>query len=95
MSLISSGDTVPRRSRDGSLPWPENSPDQTPIEGVWKLLKDRVNATPMTTKRELIEHILQTWHHDLQIANIGRRYILDMPHRIASLIKAKGGHTKY
>lgn len=46
------------------LPWPENSPDQTPIEGVWKLLKDRVNATSVTTKRELIERILQTWLHD-------------------------------
>ena len=77
------------------LPWPGNSPDQNPIKGLWKLLKDKINSTPVTTKRELTERIINTWHNDPEISNTGRRYILDMPRRIAALIKAKGGHTKY
>ena len=77
------------------LPWPGNSPDLNPIEGIWKILKDKVNRTAATNRRELTERILQTWHHDRSIADLAAAYIRDMPKRVAAVIKAKGGATKY
>ena len=77
------------------LPWPGNSPDMNPIEGIWKLLKDRVNSVTVTNKRQLLERIIHAWHHNAEIRDYAIRYIDGMPDRIKALIKAKGGPTKY
>jgi len=44
------------------LDWPGNSPDLNPIENFWRILKRRVSTRKPTTKRALIESILQVWH---------------------------------
>jgi transposase len=77
------------------LPWPGNSPDMNPIEGLWHTLKEKVNSTVATNKRALIESIIDVWHRDPQIPNLIASYIASMPNRIKALLHAKGGSTKY
>lgn len=77
------------------LPWPGNSPDLNPIEGLWKMLKDKVCSSDITNRRELTERLVQIWHHDQQLQNLARQYIQSMPRRVQAVIKAKGWNTKY
>jgi len=77
------------------LPWQASSPDMSPIEGVWGLLKRRImqlRPRPTTTP-ELHQTILQQW------ANISSQDIENltssMPNRIAALWEANGGHTRF
>jgi len=65
------------------------------IEGLWKVLKDKVHTVTVTTKRQLTERIIEVWHHDDELCDLAHKYILAMPQRINALIKAKGGYTKY
>jgi len=77
------------------LPWPASSPDMSPIQGVWCLLKRRIiQLRPRpTTTLELHQTILQLW------ANISSQDIANltssMPNRIAALLEANGGHTRF
>lgn len=77
------------------LSWPGNSPDMNPIENFWRLLKRKVNAMKPTTKRSLIECIIQVWNHDQDIRDMCQRLIQGMPNRVAQVISSKGGYTKY
>jgi len=84
-----------RQEKISLLSWPGNSPDMNPIENFWHLLKRKVNAMKPTTKRSLIECILQIWHHDQDICDMCPRLIQRMPKRVAQVISSKGGYTKY
>lgn len=77
------------------LPWPGNSPDMNPIEGIWNDLKNKVNKEIITNKAELTEKLTKIWHQDPEIPLLIEKHINSMPNRIAALIKAKGGFTKY
>ena len=77
------------------LPWPGNSPDMNPIEGIWHNLKDRVHEITSTNKRDLMERILNVWFHDNDIPQLITKYYQSMPNRIRAVIKAQGGQTKY
>jgi hypothetical protein len=77
------------------LPWPGNSPDLNPIEGIWHNLKNKVNQVITTNKRELIERIVQVWHRDPDMPSLIAKYYDTMPNRIKAVIKSKGGATKY
>ena len=77
------------------LPWPGNSPDMNPIEGIWHTLKAKVNTIVSTNKRELIERIIAVWHHEPEIPELIAKYIAGMPGRVKALLKSKGGPTKY
>lgn len=77
------------------LDWPGNSPDMNPIENVWELMKREVHKSTITTKQELIEKLIDVWHRNVHLQTVVKNCIESMPRRIASLIAAKGGHTKY
>jgi hypothetical protein len=85
-----------RESRDMvTLTWPPYSPDLNPIEHVWYLIKgviQKMNPRPMTLP-SLKDAIQKAWdNYDMYIMD---RLVESMPARIAAVIEARGGNTKY
>jgi hypothetical protein len=76
------------------LDHPANSPDLSPIERGWYLLKQRIRNRPHapTSFAELRNAALEEWDN---ITAAELTHYTDMSGRIAAVIKAEGGHTKY
>jgi transposase len=85
-----------RESRDMvTLTWPPYSPDLNPIEHVWYLIKcviQKMNPRPMSIP-SMKAAILKAW--DEYNVDVMDRLVDSMPARIAAVIKARGGNTKY
>lgn len=77
------------------LPWPGNSPDQNPIENCWAYLKSKVYNMPNPTVAILKQNIENIWYNNEDFKNMISSCIKSMPSRIKSLIKEKGGSTRY
>ncbi|GFV08460.1 transposable element Tcb1 transposase [Trichonephila clavipes] len=77
------------------LPWPAHSPDMSPIQHVCDLVGRRLARDPRPTasKDELLLGIQAIWN-SLPQADIQNLFD-SMPRRIATLIAARGGYTKY
>ena len=77
------------------LQWPAQSPDLNPIEHLWFYLKKRVrdNKKPAEGKKELWERTQIEWE---KISKEKCQELIEsMPRRIAAVLKAKGGYTRY
>jgi hypothetical protein len=77
------------------LDWPSQSPDLNPIENVWHCLKRQLAAyeTEPTSIDELWERVEAEW--EKIPAQVCIDLIESMPRRVAAVLKAKGGYTKY
>ncbi|GFU18984.1 transposable element Tcb2 transposase [Trichonephila clavipes] len=77
------------------LPWPTYSPDMSPIKHVWDLVGRRLARHPRlaASKYEFILHLQAIWN-SLPQADIQNLFD-SMPRRIAALIAARCGYTKY
>lgn len=77
------------------FPHPASSPDVSPIEPVWKLLKKYVRAhrPRPATYEQLCSVILDAWSK-ISTDEIDR-YITRMPRVVEAVISANGGHTRY
>ena len=77
------------------LEWPAQSPDLNPIEHLWRHLKRQLAAyeTEPTSIHELWERVQDEWEKipKQDCTNL----IESMSRRIAAVLKAKGGYTKY
>ena len=77
------------------LQWPAQSPDLNPIENLWKELKRLITLLKELPKSEndLWEKVRLVW------LGLEREYcaklVQTMPRRISSVLKAKGGYTKW
>ena len=73
--------------------WPPQSPDLNPIEHVWDILGNKVQENKPRNLQELEKKLEEEWKKTsaIDIQNI----INSMPRRVAAVIAAKGGHTKY
>lgn len=76
-----------------TLPWPPSSPDLSPIENVWRVLKRRVQQRGPTTVAALIACLQEEWHRiDVEYLE---RLVRSMPRRIATVIRRRGGVTPW
>jgi transposase len=99
-------DSAPAHSSKSTLAWlashriplffhPPNSPDLNPIEPLWLELKcilQRHSHSP-TTIDELKEFVCAAWD-EISVASINR-HIDHMPDRAASVLRVRGGHTRF
>ncbi|GFU80257.1 transposable element Tc1 transposase [Trichonephila clavipes] len=77
------------------LPWPAHSPDKSPIEHVWDIVGGCLahDLRSVVSTDELWLRIQTIWN-TLPQADI-QNLFNSMPRRVAALIAARGGHTKY
>lgn len=77
------------------LQWPAKSPDLSPIENLWSILKANVKRrdNPPTTAQELEAALLEEWQAIPQQAI--RKLFNSMRKRCVKCVQAAGGHTGY
>lgn len=75
-------------------PWPGSSPDLNPIENCWAILKKKVAAHRPTSLPDLIQTIKQVWCTEIT-PEYCTQLLHSMPKRLAAVLAAKGGATKY
>ncbi|GFU63102.1 transposable element Tcb2 transposase [Trichonephila clavipes] len=74
-----------------TLPWPDRSPDLSPVEHVWKQVKRQM---PSCHSAHDLELAVQDLWADLHQDNV-RCLSNSMPDRMAACIAAEGGPTRY
>jgi hypothetical protein len=77
------------------LLWPAQSPDLNPIEHLWDHLKRKLAEHEVAPRGilELWERVEEEWNKI--DAEVCQNLIESMPRRVAAVLKAKGGYTKY
>ena len=77
------------------LEWPGNSPDLNPIKNLWSICKQRLCTMDCTSKKKLIQALIQVWYKDPQILKDCSKLVDSMPKRIKMLLNNRGGHIMY
>jgi hypothetical protein len=72
---------------------PPNSPDLSLIEGVWRILKQRVKARKARNQAQLRQYIFEEWDK-ITVQEINS-LILSMPERINQCIDRGGDIIEY
>ena len=84
-----------KRHRVKLLDWPPSSPDMNIIEHVWDQLDALIRArNPLPCNKEEMWAALQEEWENFPQEKLDALYE-SMPRRVAALVKARGGHTKY
>ena len=83
-----------QQNRVKVLDWPSNSPDLNPIEHIWHILNERLAKAPQSKNlTELWELTEKEWE-SISAAECSN-LISSMPRRVAAVLQARGGNTKY
>jgi hypothetical protein len=80
------------------LPWPANSPDMNPIEHMWWKIKSIIRAKPIASNvKELWKLCLEAidWCWSPEGVEYAHKLVDSMPERVAALVRARGGYTRY
>lgn len=77
------------------MKWPAYSPDMSPIENLWSIMKQHVYCREIKSKHDLLTRMDEIWTTNEAIRISCQRLIEGMPRRIQACIDAKGGYTKY
>ena len=74
------------------MDWPAYSPDVSPIENVWSMLKKKIYSTGTASTTEgVIAQALHLWQNDQEIANLCVSLCLNMEMRVKKLLHSRGG----
>lgn len=73
--------------------WPAQSPDLSPIENLWHILKRNVAKHRHKNKNELKARIFEEW--EKISPEVCSKLVATMPKRLQAVIKCRGGATKY
>jgi len=88
---------IPARKELGmqTLNWPPNSPDLNPIENIWSYMKDIITKdyVSVSSGKEMKRIVKNMWDNFKD--GEWDKLIDSMPARMAAVIAAKGGSTKY
>lgn len=76
------------------LEWPGNSPDLNPIENLWQIIKNKLEAHDTNSLPTLIEKIKLVWCLEISV-DLCQNLVASMPNRIKMVIANKGEMTKY
>lgn len=72
---------------------PAQSPDLNPIENLWSIMKAELHKKPAMSLADLKVKLKEIWHSiDCDVV---RNCCLSMPKRLAQVVAAKDGNTKY
>lgn len=72
---------------------PPQSPDLNPIEHVWDYLKRKLQTRAVTNRESLKRVLMEEW--DRIPPNVTEKLVSSMPRRLAAVLDAYGGPTKY
>lgn len=75
------------------LPWPANSPDLSPIENIWRIIKRKVRQRRPKTIEHLEACIRQEWEN-IPISTL-EKLVSSMPRRLMSVVRRRGGVTQW
>jgi transposase len=75
------------------LPWPAMSPDQNPIENVWRIMKIRISKKRIGTTRGLKAELTKEWNQLPR--ELAVELVNSMKSRVEALIKSNGDYTMY
>ncbi|GBO40335.1 hypothetical protein AVEN_258057-1 [Araneus ventricosus] len=72
-----------------------NSPDLNPMEHIWDVLERQLRAEtlPCPNISNLRDSFLDIWHNLCPV--MYQKLVAYMPRRVAAVLKAKGGATRY
>lgn len=75
------------------LPWAPSSPDMSPIETLWGVMKKKLREKPVKTIKELRDNLQLIW--DGFTPEFCKSLVDTMPQRVSDLLSNKGGVTKW
>jgi transposase len=90
-SLVSEWITAQANER---LFLPSLSPDLNPIENLFSVVKQKLEARHPSTKKEIMCMVQEVWK-EYSERNVQQAYIQSMPDRCLEVVKAKGARTDY
>ncbi|GBM40355.1 hypothetical protein AVEN_85411-1 [Araneus ventricosus] len=77
------------------MPWPPNSPNLNPMEHIWDVMEWQLRAQtpPCANISTLRDRCLDIWYNLSPVMN--QKLLASTPRRVAAVLKAKGGATRY
>ena len=75
------------------LPWPAISPDQNPIENVWRLMKINIQKKKIKSAHGLKVELGKEWNRFSP--ELATKLVDSMKRRVMALIDANGDYTMY